>query len=87
MIPVLCYRSLKRRSIRKPRRNRLSKLVTTFTAHREAGQIYLRLNGTAYSLGMLDAFDLAQLLTDLTAGVRRPEPPVRGWTVNFGMPE
>ena len=65
----------------------MSKLVTTFTAHREAGHIYLRLNGTSYSLSILDGFDLAQLLSDLTAGIQRPEPPVRGWTVNFGMPE
>lgn len=64
----------------------MSKLVTTFIAHREAGHIYLRLNGASFSLGILDAFDLAQLLTDLTAGTQRPEPPARGWTVNF-MPE
>ena len=65
----------------------MSKLVTSFTAHREAGHIYLRLNDTSYSLGILDGFDLAQLLTDLTAGIDRPQQPVRGWTVNFGMPD
>lgn len=65
----------------------MSKLVTSFSAHRETGKLYLRLNGTAYALGDQDALDLAQLLTDLTAGIQRPEPPVRGWTVNFGMPK
>ena len=63
------------------------KLVTSFSAHREAGKVYLRLNGTPYVLGDLDALDLAQLLTDLTTGIERPQRPVTGCTVNFGMPE
>lgn len=65
----------------------MSKLIINFSAHREVNTVYLRLNGTSYALGDQDALDLAQLLTDLTAGIQRPQQSPERYTVNFGLSE
>jgi hypothetical protein len=60
------------------------KLVTEFQSYRQAGKIKLILNSTEYVFGEQDGLDLAELLTDVTKGIRRPEPEQPGYRVNFG---